>query len=615
MKNLFKYLKPYALYAAVSPLMMIGEVAADLCLPYLMSFIVNYGITGIDIRDPKDGSALAASIMELFHGADYTRMDMIVTFGILMLVITLIGGFFGTFCAYTAAKAAQGAGHDLRCDAYRHVMSLSIEQTDRFTTGSLVTRMTNDISMIVEFFEMLMRMFVRAPMFMIGGTIMLLMLNLRFGTVLLCALPVLCVVMFILIRRAIPLYSIVQKKLDKVNAVVQENVSGARVVKAYVREDYEGGRFERANGELRSVNYRVLKIMAIISPLMTVMMNASIIAVIYIGGLDISIGAAGMTTGSIMAAITYVTQVIMSVMMVTGMFSSISRASASAKRVNEVLASDPVITGGTADAAPSDPVISFRNVSFHYPGTVGRPVLRNITLDVRRGETLAVIGATGSGKSSLVALIPRFYDASEGTVLIDGRPVQDYSLRALRKKIGYVMQKSELFSDTIAGNIRWGKPDATDAEVRTAAEGAQADSYIQGFNEKYDTFVAEKGASLSGGQKQRLSIARALVRRPEILILDDATSALDLATEAKLRRSMRETLTDTTVVMIAQRIASVMEADRIAVIESDGSIQYCAPHEELLRVSETYRSIYDSQMRSGAFAEKAPAAETGKEAE
>ena len=257
-------------------------------------------------------------------------------------------------------------------------------------------------------------------------------------------------------------------------------------------------------------------------------------------------------------------------------------------------------------------MISFRNVSFHYPGTVGRPVLRNITLDVHRGETLAVIGATGSGKSSLVALIPRFYDASEGEVLIDGKPVQEYSLRALRKKIGYVMQKSELFSDTIAGNIRWGKPDASGEEVLAAAQAAQADSYIQDFSEKYDTFVAEKGASLSGGQKQRLSIARALVRRPEILILDDATSALDLATESKLRRSLRESLGDTTVVMIAQRIASVMEADRIAVLENDGSILHCAPHEELLRVSETYRSIYDSQMRSGALARNEGRKEDGQ---
>ena len=612
MKNLFKYLRPYALYAAVSPLMMIGEVAADLCLPYLMSFIVNYGITGMDIHDPSDGSALAVWIMELFHGAEYSRMDMIVTFGILMLVITLIGGFFGTFCAYTAAKAAQGAGNDLRCDAYRRVMSLSIEQTDQFTTGSLVTRMTNDVSMIVEFLEMLMRMFVRAPMFMIGGTVMLLMLNLSFGTVLACALPVLCIVLVVVLWRAIPLYAVVQKRLDKVNSVVQENVSGARVVKAYVREEYEAGRFDAANGALRSVNYRVLRLMAIISPVLTVLMNAAVVAVIFIGGLDIRIGQAGMTTGSIMAAVTYVTQVIMSVMMVTGMFNSISRATASAKRVNELLAADPVITGGDGDAAPSDPVISFRNVSFHYPGTVGRPVLRNITLDVHRGETLAVIGATGSGKSSLVALIPRFYDASEGEVLIDGKPVQEYSLRALRKKIGYVMQKSELFSDTIAGNIRWGKPDASGEEVLAAAQAAQADSYIQGFSEKYDTFVAEKGASLSGGQKQRLSIARALVRRPEILILDDATSALDLATESKLRRSLRESLGDTTVVMIAQRIASVMEADRIAVLENDGSILHCAPHEELLRVSETYRSIYDSQMRSGALARNEGRKEDGQ---
>ena len=599
--KLAKYLKPYWLFALISPLMMMAEVAADLCLPYLMSFIVDYGIADDGLQKIAE-SPLAAGIMEtLFRGGDYTRMNVILTFGALMLIIVLFGGFFGTMCAYTAARAAQGFGHDLRCDAYRRVMSLSIEQTDRFTTGSLVTRMTNDISMMVDFVEMLLRMFVRSPMFLIGGTVMLLSLDIRFGVVILCALPVLLLTFALVLSRAIPMFSLVQKKLDRVNCVVQENVSGARVVKAYVREEYETNRFREANDGLRSVNYRVLKLMSVNMPVLHVIQNFAIVAIIFIGGRTVSAGVSGMTTGTVMAAINYVTNVIMSVMMVTMMFQSISRAMASAKRIREVLDADPVIVGGQAkeNLAPKDtPVISMRGVGFRYPGTVGRPVLHDINLDIRRGETLAVIGATGCGKTSLVNLIPRFYDATEGEVLIEGRPIREYDLTALRQKIGFVMQKSELFSNTVTNNIRWGRPEATQTEVEDAAATAQASEFIGGFADGYETFIAEKGASLSGGQKQRMSIARAMVRRPEILILDDATSALDLATEAKLQKALHEKMEGTTVVMIAQRIASVKNADRIAVIE-DGTIKDCTPHDELMRISATYRDIYESQMKNG----------------
>lgn len=603
MKKLFKYLKPYRLLAVVSPLMMMGEVMADLCLPYLMSFIVNYGVEGIPVTDENLGSPLAATILRVFTGStDVGRMTMIIVFGALMLLITLIGGFFGTFCAYTAARASQGVGHDLRCDAYRRVMSLSIEQTDKFTTGSLVTRMTNDITQTVDFVEMILRMLVRSPMFFIGGTFMLLSLNLSFGTVLLCALPVMVVMLLFIVVRSVPIFSVVQKKLDKVNCVVQENVSGARVVKAYVREDYECARFERANSELRDTNLRVMRLLAIMHPVLTIILGCSITAIIYIGGWQINIGAAGMTTGSVMAAVTYCTQVIFSMMMISNMFQSISRAAASTKRIFEVLDTDPAVVGrGIKDGEGGEYAVEFKNVSFSYPGATGKAVLSDINLKVRRGETLALIGATGVGKSSLVQMIPRFYDASEGEVIVDGVPVKDYELSALRKKIGFVMQKSELFSDTIAGNIRWGDPNASDGEVRAAAEAAQAAPFIDGFSEGYSTFIAEKGASLSGGQKQRMSIARAMLRRPEILILDDSTSALDLATEAKLRRTMRARLADTTVIMIAQRIASVQDADRIAVIESDGTILHCAPHDTLMQISDTYRDIYSSQVRSGAL--------------
>lgn len=616
MKKLFKYLKPYWFLALLSPIMMIGEVTADLCLPYLTNFIITYGVQGFSVNDAEHGSNLAASLLRIFfRDGDPTRMGIIICFGIMMLVITLVGGFFGTFCAWTAAKASQGFGHDLRCDAYRHVMSLSIQQTDKFTTGSLVTRMTNDVTQLVDFVEMILRMFVRSPMFFVGGTVMLLTLNLKFSVVLMCALPVLLVTLIIVLSKAVPIFTVVQEKLDKVNSVVQENVSGARVIKAYVREDYECERFDRANGEMKDTNLRVLMLLTVIEPVLTLVMALAIAAIIYIGGWQIKIGEAGMTVGSIMAAITYVTQVIQSVMMITMMFQSVSRAAASARRVNAVLESDPVIVGGEYDpdsaadfgtsgnGTDGDVAVEFRNVDFSYPETTGRYVLADVNLKIKRGETVAVIGETGSGKSSLVQLIPRFYDATDGEVLIDGRPVKDYSLRALRRKIGFVMQKSELFSDTISNNVRWGKADADADEIKTAAETAQAADFVESFADSYDTFIAEKGASLSGGQKQRMSIARALVRKPEILILDDSTSALDLATEAKLQKALRTTLKDTTVIMIAQRIASVKNADRIAVIESDGRIIHCAPHDELMKISETYRDIYSSQMRQNGAAE------------
>ncbi len=596
MKKLFRYIKPYTFFAVVSPLMMMGEVLADLCLPFLMSFIVDYGIEADGLSAISE-EAFAHWVMRLFWGAEFTQLQIILTFGAMMLAITLIGGFFGVCCAYTAARAAQSFGNDLRRDAYARVMSLSVEQTDRFTTGSLVTRMTNDISMIVDFIEHLLRMFVRAPMFLIGGTVMLLLLDVRFGAILALSVPILLVTLIIVLSRAIPMYRVLQTKLDRVNSVVQENVSGARVVKAYVCEEHECDRFSDANRDLCGVNYKVLRLMAVTTPMLNIIMNASVIALIWLGGVRIGEGAFGMSTGTVMAGITYVTQVINSIMMVTMMFQSVSRAMASAGRVCEVLDTEPVIRSGNAQGLTEAPVaISMRGVSFRYPTAKGRPVLQDINLEIRRGETFAVIGATGCGKSSLVGLIPRFYDATEGEILIDGVPIREYELETLRHKIGYVMQKSELFSDTIENNIRWGDPAASHEDVVEAATAAQADAFVSGFADGYRTMIAEKGASLSGGQKQRLSIARALCRKPEVLILDDATSALDLATEAKLQKALRERMKDTTVIMIAQRIVSVRDADRIAVLEN-GTVSACGTHEELMRTSATYRDIYQSQTK------------------
>ena len=597
MKRIFQYLKPYTFLAVISPLLMIGEVFADLCLPKLMTVIVD---CGIGAAGDVSGSKLGSTVMGILYGAGpYSSMQVIVTFGVLMLLIVLVGGTFGVTCAYTAAKASQSMGHDLRCDAYRRVMSLSIEQTDRFTTGSLVTRMTNDISTVIEFTEMILRMLVRSPMFFVGGLLMLLSLNVSFGLVMLCAMPIMAIMLFCVLRKAIPIYGTVQEKLDRVNSVVQENVTGARVVKAYVSEEHEGERFRAANEDLMKTNYRVQCLMAIMHPVLSLVMNAAVIAIIYFGGWQINnVAGTGMTAGTIMAAITYVTQILQSMMMLTMLLQSVSRAMASTHRIGEVLDEHPVIESGSRQGEEGEIAVSFRGVGFRYPGALGRPVLHDIDLDVRRGETLAIIGATGSGKTSLVNLIPRFYDVTEGEVLVDGVPVKEYDLEALRAKMSFVMQKSELFSGTIAENIRMGRSDATDEEVAVAAETAQAGNFVRSFRDEFDTYIAEKGASLSGGQKQRMSIARALVRKPEILILDDATSALDLATEARLREALHREMQDTTVIMIAQRIASVRHADRIAVIE-DGTIRDCAPHDVLMQTSATYRDIYHSQMRNG----------------
>lgn len=575
--KLAKYLKPYWIFAILAPLTMVGEVFIDLLQPKLMSKIVNEGVIGHDTA-------------------------LIITTGILMLGLVAVGGCFGILSAAFASNAAQSFGNDLRNDAFDKVMHLSLQQTDKFTTGSLVTRLTNDITAVQDMVAMILRMFVRAPMQFIGGIIMAVSISPKFGIVLLCALPLQLLLIFIMLKKATPLYTSVQAKLDKVNSVVQENVSGARVVKAYVKEDHEIGRFNRANTDLKDVNLKVQKLMATLSPILMLIMNGSVIAILLIGGREVedAIGViGGINVGDVMAALTYITQILMSMMMVSMMFQSLTRASASARRIIEVLDSDPAIVDAKQIPETSETgSVKFDNVCFRYPNSAGRPVLENVSFEVKKGENIAIIGATGSGKSSLVNLIPRFYDADSGEVLIDGVNVKDYDLENLRHRIAFVLQKTELFSGTVADNIRWGLPEATDEEVKKAAEIAQADEFISKFAEGYNTMIAEKGASLSGGQKQRIAIARAIIRKPEVLIFDDSTSALDLGTEARLHKALRENIRGTTVIMIAQRIASIRSCDRIAVIEN-GTIIAFAPHDELMKSCQTYRDIYDSQQRNG----------------
>ncbi|MBR3691789.1 MAG: ABC transporter ATP-binding protein [Clostridia bacterium] len=551
---------------------MFVEVGVDLLQPTLMARIVDEGVLKGD-------------------------MAAILSTGILMLVLSIFGGLGGLAAAGFASAASQNYGADMRNDMYRKVMSLSFSQHDRFSTGSLVTRMTNDVTQLQDFTAQALRMFFRSPLLFIGSIIMALRLNPKFGLVILAILPLEALVVWLMVSKTSPLFEIVQKRLDKLNAVIQENVIAARVVKVFVREDREVRRFNESNDSLTDMTLKVQRTMACIMPLMTILMNAAVIAVIWIGGLEVNRGA--IKVGEVMAVINYLTQVMMGMMMFSMLFNSIARARASAVRVREVLSADPEIVapGGDSPAVTAG-AVSFRKVSFSYKGQEGDAVLQDIDLDIRPGETVGIMGATGTGKTSFINLIPRFYDATEGCVLVDGVDVREYDPAVLRRDISVVLQKSELFSGTVADNIRWGNDAATQEEVEAAARIAQAHDFISALPEGYDTVIGQKGSSVSGGQKQRIAIARGVLKKPRILILDDASSALDLATEGKLRRAIRENMTDMTVIIIAARVASVREADRIIVLDN-GCVVGFDRHEKLLESCPVYRDIYDSQMRGG----------------
>ena len=569
--KLAKYLKPYKLFAILTPLAMCGEVIGDLLQPKFMSQIVDDGVLG-------------------------KNMDIIIASGVLMILFLIIGGSCGIAASAFGGIASQSFARDLRVDAFKKVMGLSFQQTDKFTTGSLVTRLTTDITAVQQMVEFMLRGVVRDLLLFFGGIIMMLTLNVKFGLILVIALPIEIVIMIMILKKANPFFTIVAGKLDNVNSVVQENVTGARVVKAYVRESYEQERFDTANTELMQSNLRVATLTAILQPMLMIILNISVVAVIMIGGLQVE--AQEMHVGEVMAAITYLTQVLHGVMMLSMMFQTAARAAASAKRINEILETEPVIVSGESTGQFSQRgAVSFKNVSFSYPGTIGRPVIENLSLDIKPGESIAILGATGSGKSSLVNLIPRFYDPTEGSVSVDGTDVKEFSLDELRRKVGIVLQKSELFSGSVKDNLIWGDKNASDEDIQNAASIAQADEFIQKMPDAYKNRIAEKGASLSGGQKQRLSIARAVLKKPEILILDDSTSALDLSTESKLRAQLDEQMDNTTLIIIAQRIASVKTCDRIAVLDH-GRLCGCDTHENLLKSCSVYKDIYDSQVKT-----------------
>lgn len=571
---MWNYIKRYLPYAILAALFMIGEVMMDLVQPGIMSRIVDDGVLGLNSGGIGD-------------------LSLIWTLGLRMIGLVLLGGLSGALNNVFVHMSSQNIGNELRKDCFHSIMSFSFPQLDKFSTGSLVTRVTNDITQVQNFVSLFVRGMIRTGLLTFGSIYFMFRLNTRFGLIVLCAFPFIVGCMGICLFKANPLFSKLQSQLDTINAIMQEDVSGIRIIKACVREIYEKARFGKANDALIKTQLRVLVIFAFINPIINALMYL-VVAVILLAG-SVQVTSGGATPGTIMAAITYTTQLLSGIMMLTMLFQNISRGLASWKRVKEVLDCQPELKDGDfAGETDRHGAVEFRDVSFSYPGT-DRQVLSHINLTISPGETVAVMGATGCGKTSLVNLIPRFYDTSGGTILVDGVDVREYRQQALREKIAVTLQKSELFTRSIQENIAWGAPDASPQQVKAAAVTAQADEFISAAPEGYETAVAERGMSLSGGQKQRLSIARAVLKGAEIMIFDDATSALDLKTEAAFYEALDRENPNSTKIIVAQRIASVRRADRIVVLEN-GGIAACGTHEELLASCKTYRDIYDSQM-------------------
>ncbi len=575
MKRYEKYIKPYLGAFILGPMMMLTEVAGEVMLPKLMSLIINNGVSQRDV-------------------------GYIIRTGLLMVLAVLIMAVGGTLGAYFAAKASISFTSDLRRDVFKKVQQFSFSNIDTFSTGSLVTRLTNDIQQVQNVLTMGLKMALRAPGMFVGALIMAFMMNYRLAVIVLIVIPVLLSAIILILKTAFPRFETMQKKLDRLNSGIQETLTNVRVVKSFVREDHEINKFSNLNTDLKDSSLRAMKIVIVTMPVMTLAMNFTTLAVVWYGGNIIIAG--NMLVGDLTAFITYIIQILMSLMMLSMVFLQSSRARASLKRINEVMDTEVDLNDAHA-AFPERKVeqgrVEFEDVCFGYAheGASGGLVLSHISFAVEAGQTIGMIGSTGSGKTTLVQLIPRLYDVSSGRVLVDGVDVRDYSLKNLRDGVGMVLQKNVLFSGTIEENLRWGDEEAAMDEVKTAAQSAQADGFVTAFSHGYQTEIGQGGAGVSGGQKQRLCIARALLKKPKILILDDSTSAVDTATEAGIRESFRRELKNTTKFIIAQRISSVQEADLILVME-EGAIIGRGTHDELLKTCKTYEEIYRTQTGS-----------------
>ena len=571
LKRWLHYARPYARYFVIGPLCMIVEVLGEILLPSLYGSIVNVGIAEQNVW-------YIAGVCGLM---------------ILTAVLMMTGGVGG---AYFASKASVNYAADLRRDVYSKIQKFSFANIDRFSTGSLVTRLTNDVTQIMNMINMLMRMCLRAPGMLIGALIMTIAMNPSLAVVLAVSIPLLAVIIVTVVRTGFPRFTRMQAKMDGLNNKIQEDLTNVRVIKSFVREDFEKERFAQANGDLKQTTMRALSVVIMMMPAMMLVMNFTILAVIWFGGQQVIGGT--MAVGDLTAFINYVTQILMSLMMLTMVFMNSSRTVASARRISEVLDEKIDLTDERAahrERSVARGEVEFKNVSFRYYKTSDEKVLDNINLTIRPGETVGIIGSTGCGKTTLVSMIPRLYDVDEGEVLVDGIDVRDYDLVKLRDGVGMVLQKNVLFSGTIEENLRWGDADAPMEAIAEAAKSAQADDFIRKFPEGYQTVLDQGGTNVSGGQKQRLCIARALLKRPKILILDDSTSAVDTATEMRIRAAFRNELRDSTKIVIAQRVTSVMDADKIVVMD-EGRITGVGTHAELLASNREYQEIYYSQM-------------------
>ena len=572
MKRWFKYVKPYIKSFILGPLGMIVEVIGEMFMPLVLARIINDADAGVLT---VESSLLYAAMLAI------------------IVLIMMAGGVCG---AYFGSKASVNFAADLRRDLYSRVQKYSFANIDKFSTGSLVTRITNDVTQLQNFVNMLLRMALRSPGMFIGGIIMAVSLKPSLSVVLAVTMPLMLIVIGILIKVSFPRFGIMQKKIDKLNSTVRENVTNVRVVKSFVREDFESDKFEADNADLKNSGMRAVKVMIFMGPIMNVFMYATVIAVIWLGHEIVLSG--DMLVGDLSAFVTYTTQILTSLMMVTMLLMISSRTMASARRICEVL--DEQVDISDENAAMPDKIVEngdveFKNVSFRYYKSSEEAVLDKIDLKIKSGSTVGIIGSTGCGKTTLISMIPRLYDVDDGEVLVGGVNVKDYSLVNLRDAIGMVLQKNLLFSGTIAENLRWGDETATDEQIIRASEHSAAHKFVSTFSDGYDTILEKGGMNLSGGQKQRLCIARALIKKPKILILDDSTSAVDTATEAQIREALKNDLSDCTKIIIAQRISSVKDADEIIVM-NDGAITGIGKHDELIESNEEYREIYYSQI-------------------
>ena len=571
-KKLAKNIGEYKLPSILAPLSVTAEVIMEVFMPITMAQIIDKGIYGND-------------------------MNFVLKTGIILVLMTIMSLIFGALSGSFAAKASAGFAKNLRKNMYHKVQGFSFLNIDKFSTSSIVTRLTTDVTNLQNAYQMIIRIAVRSPAMMIFSLVMAININKRLSLVFLFAIPVIAISLFVIAKNAHPVFEKMFKKYDRLNTVVQENVRGVRVVKSFVRDEFETDKFGEASDDIKKLSKRAERMLSFNGPVMQLCVYACILAISWFGAkIIVSTGSTELTTGQLTSLISYTTQILMSLMMMSMIFVMLTMSRASAKRIVEILDEESTITNPQNPVTEvSDGSIEFKNASFGYNKKM---CLRNINLKIESGQTIGVIGGTGSSKTSLVQLIPRLYDVNDGAVFVGGTDVRDYDIGALRDQVSVVLQKNELFSGTIKENLRWGDKNATDEEIQRVCKLAMADEFIQSFPDKYDTRIEQGGTNVSGGQKQRLCIARALLKKPKILILDDSTSAVDTRTDALIKKAFAEEIPDTTKLIIAQRVSSVQDADKIVIMEN-GVIDDVGTHQELLERNEIYKEIYYSQVKGG----------------